>query len=69
MWTPASQRVSPMAQSFHLHEQFDGSGLARDCTDLLLHDSFFKLADEYARAAAPGKLPMRSADSDDRGAS
>jgi hypothetical protein len=58
-----------MAQSFHLHERFDGNGLARDCTDLLLHDSFFKLADEYARAAAPGKLPMRSADSDDRGAS
>jgi hypothetical protein len=54
MGTPASQRVSPMAESFHLREQAARCRrLARDSTDPNLRDSLLRLAEEYtARANA-----------------
>ena len=48
--------MSPMAQSFHLHEQAERCRrLARDSIDPMLRESLFKLADEYAARASAGE--------------
>jgi hypothetical protein len=49
---PASQRVSPMAQSLQLREQAERCRrLARDSTDPSLQNRLLRLADEYAARA------------------
>jgi hypothetical protein len=50
--TPASLRVSSMAQSFYLREQAERCRrLASDAADPMLRHGLFKLADEFAARA------------------
>jgi hypothetical protein len=54
MWTPASPRMSPVAEPFYFRDQAERCRrLARDSTDPPSRDNLLGLAEEYiARAAA-----------------
>ena len=50
--TPASLRVRPMSQTFHLREQAERARrLARDSINPVLRDSLFALAEEFSARA------------------
>ena len=64
-------RVSPMAQSLHLHEQAERCRrLTRDSADVNLRGRLLELADDYAARAAAmedREPPIRNAGSDEPG--